>query len=88
VHSKNAEFMTAIARIAGAMKLIYGIPPISFTYVPMPIPIANRYRNASTNGGKKFTFHVLKKTTRFRCQTFQALFEIRGRDKNGCMITP
>ena len=24
------------------------------------------------NGGKKLTFHVLKKTVRFRCQTFPA----------------
>jgi hypothetical protein len=88
VHSKKAEFITEIARIAGAIKLTYGIPPISFTYEPIPIPIANRYRNASISGGKKFTCHVLKKTTRLRYQTFQALLVITGIDQTGGMITP
>lgn len=73
VHSKNAEFMIAIAIRAGAINLAYDMPSIWFMKTPTPNPREKRYNRGCKKLGRKFTIYVFMNTSLFRSQTFQVL---------------
>lgn len=71
MHSKKEPFIIEIATNAGAMKAMYVWPSMLGINPPSPKPKANKYRIGSSKEGKKFTFIVVVKTLKLRCQTFQ-----------------